>query len=81
MAMQDGFIQSANKTVRFVLNFVHRLICSILRFSLAKVYGKHGKSMPRIVDPLLLESATSIAGKIRTEQVINKFYYFSSKLD
>lgn len=32
-------------------------------------YGKHGPSVPPIDDQILLESATSIAEKIRTKEV------------
>lgn len=43
------------------------------------VYGKKGKTMPAISDLLLLESASSIALKIRNGKVINLCYVFRIK--
>lgn len=51
------------------LNLLHRFICLCVRFVLTKTYGEHGPAMPPIDDLLLLESATSIAEKIRTKKV------------
>lgn len=51
------------------LNLLHRFFCLCVRFVLVKVHGEHGPSMPPIDDLLLLESATSIAEKIRTKKV------------
>lgn len=51
------------------LNLLHRFICLCVRFVLVKTHGEHGPSMPPIDDLLLLESATSIAEKIRTKKV------------
>lgn len=51
------------------LNLLHRFFCLCVRFVLIKVHGEHGPSMPPIDDLLLLESATSIAEKIRTKKV------------
>lgn len=33
------------------------------------IYGVKGESMPAITDPILLESATSLAKKIRNQEV------------
>lgn len=51
------------------LNLLHRFLCLCVRFILIKTHGEHGPSMPPIDDLLLLESATSIAEKIRTNKV------------
>lgn len=51
------------------LSLLHRFICLCVRFILVKVHGEHGPSMPPIDDLLLLESASSIAEKIRTKKV------------
>lgn len=60
--------------VLVALNLFHRLLCVCVRFVLVKVHGEHGQSMPPIEDLLLLESATSIAEKIRNKKVKrNKF--------
>lgn len=57
------------------LNLLHRFFCLCLRFILNKTHGEHGPSMPPIDDLLLLESATSIAEKIRTKKV-SVFFHF-----
>lgn len=57
--------------IQRTLNVLHRYMCHIVRFVMVKLYGKHGESVPPIDDKLLLESATSIAEKIRTKQVSN----------
>lgn len=51
------------------LNLIHRFLSLCVRFVLVKVHGEHGPSMAPIDDLLLLESATSIAEKIRTKKV------------
>lgn len=51
------------------LNLFYRFFGLCVRFILVKVHGEHGQSMPPIEDLLLLESATSIAEKIRTKKV------------
>lgn len=51
------------------LNLFHRFLSLCVRFVLVKVHGEHGPSMAPIEDLLLLESATSIAEKIRTNKV------------
>lgn len=53
-----------------ILNLLHRYICIFVRLLMVKLYDERGQSMPPIDDRLLLESATSIAEKIRTKQVI-----------
>lgn len=52
-----------------ILNLLHRFLGLCVRFIFAKIYGEHGQSMPPIKDLILLESATSIAEKIRTKKV------------
>lgn len=51
------------------LHLLHRFFCLCVRFVVVKVHGEHGEPMPPIDDLLLLESATSIAEKIRTKKV------------
>lgn len=63
---------SNSQTSSFIqrtLNALHRCVCHIVRFVMIKLYGKHGETVPPIDDRLLLESATSIAEKIRTKEV------------
>lgn len=55
--------------VLVALNLMHRFLGLCVRFVLIKVKGEHGPSMPAIEDLLLLESATSIAEKIRSKKV------------
>lgn len=51
------------------LNLLHRFLGLCVRFILVKVHGEHGESMPPIDNLLLLESATSLAEKIRNKKV------------
>lgn len=39
------------------------------------IYGEKGQSMPAITDPILLESATSLASKIRKQEVCLSFAF------
>lgn len=52
-----------------IVHLLHRYLCIFVRLVKVAFYGKHGESMPPIEDRLLLESATSIAEKIRLQQV------------
>lgn len=54
-----------------VESFFHRVICLIFRVMVTWIYGKKGKSMPPINDLVLLESASSLAHKIRCKKVNN----------
>ncbi|KAK4873935.1 hypothetical protein RN001_013295 [Aquatica leii] len=51
------------------INLLHRFIELIARCLFKLIYGTTGEKMPPIKDLLLLESATSIAYKIRTKKV------------
>ncbi|XP_055921354.1 fatty-acid amide hydrolase 2 [Eupeodes corollae] len=55
--------------VLYLEHFFFTLITKIARLIFTVIYGKKGKVMPAITDPLLLESATSLASKIRTKQI------------
>lgn len=57
------------------LNFLSRFLCLCVRFILIKRHGEHGPKMPPIDDLLLLESATSIAEKIRTKKVSDSSFF------
>lgn len=79
---QVGFSGNADtlekpSIVVVALNLLHRFLCLCIRFVLIKVHGEHGQSMPPIDDLLLLESATSIAEKIRTKKVNTLIRYDS----
>lgn len=52
-----------------VLQYLYKILVISVRFLVVRIYGRHGQAMPPIIDPLLLESATSIANKIRTKEV------------
>lgn len=70
--------QAAKPSIVLVgLSLLHRFICLCVRFILIKVHGEHGPSMPPIDDLLLLESASSIAEKIRTKKVSSQRYWFN----
>lgn len=68
-ARDDEFAVQKPSVLMVALNLMHRFLGLCVRFILVKVKGEHGESMPAIDDLLLLESATSIAEKIRTKKV------------
>lgn len=55
-------------------SWVVRLIHLIARLLFKFIYGEKGESMPAITDPILLESATSLASKIRKQEVCSVFW-------
>lgn len=59
-----------------VESFFHRVLCLLFRVMVTWIYGKKGKSMPPINDLVLLESASSLAHKIRCKKVITKSIFF-----
>lgn len=74
---KDGTDLQKPSIIVVALNLMHRFLCLCVRFVVSQVHGEHGPSMAPINDLLLLESATSIAEKIRTKKVSsNEFYFF-----
>lgn len=55
--------------IKIFIHFTHRLFTIFLRAILWRLKGK-GQSMPPIKDLVLLETATSLAIKIRTKKVM-----------
>lgn len=51
---------------------IHKYLVCFVRIILNFLKG-HGQSQPAIKDAILLESATSLAQKIRTKQVCSRF--------
>lgn len=60
------------------VNLYHHIFCMMMRSVMVTVYGRHGKSMPQIDDSLLLDSASALAEKIRTNQVNRHFSFVHS---
>lgn len=52
-----------------VESFFHRVLCLVFRVMVTWIYGAKGKSMPPINDLVLLESASSLAHKIRCKKI------------
>lgn len=52
-----------------VLNVAHKFLVLIFRWFLRTVYGEHGQKVPPIRNLILMESATSLATKIRTKKL------------
>lgn len=59
-----------------VINLFHRFVLLVGRFVFRFVYGDKGPSMAPITDLTLLESATSLATKIRTKKVVEINVHF-----
>ncbi|EDW10603.1 fatty-acid amide hydrolase 2-B [Drosophila mojavensis] len=54
---------------RVIGAYIFGLLQTFFRFIFRLIYGAKGKSMPPITDPILLESATSLARKIRNQEL------------
>lgn len=68
-----------NKSVLMaVINVLQRLLVLFIRFIVVKVHGERGASVQPITNLIQLESATSLAHKIRTGNVrIHTFIIYS----
>uniref|UniRef100_A0A1Q3FKY0 Putative amidase n=2 Tax=Culex tarsalis TaxID=7177 RepID=A0A1Q3FKY0_CULTA len=51
------------------LNVAHKFLVLIVRWFLRTIYGEHGQKVPPIRNLILMESATSLATKIRTRKL------------
>lgn len=69
--MANNNKSSFRNFVKSCLKILYGLIDVFFHWLFSIVYGKNGKTMPAISDLLLLESASSIAFKIRNGKVIN----------
>lgn len=67
--MGDG--NTMRKYTDTVLKILYAFVQVVVRFLLKIVYGGPGQKMPPVKNLLLLESASSLALKIRTKKVIN----------
>lgn len=61
--------RKARSLVKTVINVVHKFLVLLVRWLSRTVYGEHGKRMPPITNLILMESATSLAAKIRTRKL------------
>lgn len=52
-----------------VINYIHAILEIVARFLFQLYNGRKGQQMPPIKDLILLDSATTIAHKIRTKKV------------
>lgn len=64
-----GSSNLVQKYIRTVSRILHSFVEVVMRFLLRLVYGGPGERMPPIKNLLLLESASSLALKIRTKKV------------
>lgn len=67
--------------LRIVGDVFFRLYTMLARFMFRFIYGDKGQSMPAITDPILLESATSLASKIRKQEVSHLLMLYYSSLN
>uniref|UniRef100_A0A1B0GQF6 Uncharacterized protein n=1 Tax=Phlebotomus papatasi TaxID=29031 RepID=A0A1B0GQF6_PHLPP len=65
----DDEAHKATSIVKVSVNLIHRFIVIVVRGIMRFLFGSKGGSMPPIKDLTLLESATSLAKKIRTGKV------------
>lgn len=55
--------------IKTVINIMHRFLVLMFRMLIQFLYGEKGQSMPPIKNFILLDSATTLAYKIRTRKV------------
>ncbi|XP_005176413.1 fatty-acid amide hydrolase 2-B [Musca domestica] len=60
---------SGSSFLRIVESLFFRFYTMVARLIFKFIYGEKGQSMPAITDPILLESATSLASKIRKQEL------------
>lgn len=75
----DAVVGDQRSICAMALQFVYRILVLSVRFLMVRMYGERGHSIPDCNEPLLLESATSIAEKIRTKQVITHSIYIQKE--
>lgn len=61
--------------VKSVINITHRFLVLMFRMLVQFLYGEKGESMPPIKNLILLDSATTLAYKIRTRKVCVRFFF------
>ncbi|XP_017068843.1 fatty-acid amide hydrolase 2-A [Drosophila eugracilis] len=61
-------VQSVS-VARAIGGYIFGLLQACIRFIFRLIYGQKGESVPPITDPILLESATSLARKIRNQEL------------
>lgn len=54
--------------------YIFGLLQTFIRFIFRLIYGTKGERVPPITDPILLESASSLARKIRSQEVSKHGY-------
>lgn len=79
--MGDSHLQGSliQKYVITFCRILHSFIEVIMRFLLKLVYGGPGERMPPIKNLLLLESASSLALKIRSGKVIVSYFLLTGQ--
>lgn len=65
--------RKARSLLKTVINVGHKFLVLLVRWLSRTIYGEHGKRMPPITNLILMESATSLATKIRTRKVMRGF--------
>lgn len=63
---QEKLEQQQEPLKKVIIRLVHRFLMVVFRLFFIAVNGRKGKQMPPITDLILMESATSLATKIRT---------------
>lgn len=69
---------TCKNTVILIINVYYAIVAILARLVFQCWYGRKGKTMSPIKDPILLDSATTIARKIRTKQVSMLIFDFIS---
>lgn len=68
---QNNFVdkRKPRPLAKTVINVGHKFLALVVRWFLRTIYGEHGAKMPPIRNLILMESASSLAQKIRTRKL------------
>ncbi|XP_065089727.1 fatty-acid amide hydrolase 2-B [Ochlerotatus camptorhynchus] len=68
---QHSFVDKRKRrtVVKTAINVGHKFLVLLVRWFLKMIYGEHGQKMPPIRNLILMESASSLAQKIRTRKL------------
>lgn len=68
---QQSFVdkRKPRTLVKTAINVGHKFLALLVRWFLKTIYGEHGQRMPPIRNLILMESASSLAQKIRTRKL------------
>jgi fatty acid amide hydrolase 2 len=68
-------MSKARTILYYILSAITAVLNPIVWWIFQRIYGAKGRSVSKVTNPLLLQSATQLAKKIRTQQVSGEQSY------